>query len=193
MLLSEEAGQIGRMNLLSQLSAASLSSSAPLSAPLASPPSSSAAPSTSESAAPANAARATALPALLGAVRRGPAVVLRLEALLLLAAALVAYHLLGGSRGTFALTFLLPDLSLLAYLAGPRAGALCYNAAHSTLAPGALALAALAAGIPGLGLAAAIWLGHIGLDRALGYGLKYQTSFASTHLGVIGGADRAQE
>lgn len=172
------------MNLLSKLSAASLSSSSPLSSPL----SSSAAPSSSESAAPAAAA-----PALLGAVRRGPAVVLRLEALLLLAAALVAYHHLGGSWGTFALTFLLPDLSLLTYLAGPRAGALGYNAAHSTLAPGALALAALAAGIPDLGLAAAIWLGHIGLDRALGYGLKYQTSFASTHLGVIGGAGRAQE
>lgn len=174
------------MNLLSKLSAASLSSSSPLPSPL----SSSAAPASSESAAPAAAAAA---PALLGAVRRGPAVVLRLEALLLLAAALVAYHHLGGSWCTFALTFLLPDLSLLAYLAGPRAGALGYNAAHSTLAPGALALAALAAGIPDLGLAAAIWLGHIGLDRALGYGLKYQTSFASTHLGVIGGAGRAQE
>ena len=33
---------------------------------------------------------------------------------------------------------------------------------------------------------AMIWLAHIGIDRALGYGLKYQTGFAFTHLGRIG-------
>ena len=34
-----------------------------------------------------------------------------------------------------------------------------------------------------------IWLVHIGLDRALGYGLKYAAGFAFTHLGRIGKAD----
>jgi hypothetical protein len=29
---------------------------------------------------------------------------------------------------------------------------------------------------------ALIWLAHIGLDRALGYGLKYPTAFRHTHL-----------
>jgi hypothetical protein len=33
---------------------------------------------------------------------------------------------------------------------------------------------------------AAIWLGHVGFDRMLGYGLKYATGFRDTHLGVIG-------
>jgi hypothetical protein len=33
---------------------------------------------------------------------------------------------------------------------------------------------------------AMIWLAHIGIDRALGYGLKYRTGFANTHLGRIG-------
>jgi hypothetical protein len=33
---------------------------------------------------------------------------------------------------------------------------------------------------------AMIWLAHIGIDRALGYGLKYQAGFAFTHLGRIG-------
>ncbi|MDQ1710546.1 MAG: hypothetical protein QOG49_1931, partial [Frankiaceae bacterium] len=28
---------------------------------------------------------------------------------------------------------------------------------------------------------------HIGMDRALGYGLKYETDFKDTHLGHIGG------
>jgi hypothetical protein len=27
-----------------------------------------------------------------------------------------------------------------------------------------------------------IWLAHIGLDRAVGYGLKYPTAFKETHL-----------
>jgi len=29
---------------------------------------------------------------------------------------------------------------------------------------------------------ALIWLAHIGIDRALGYGLKYPTFFRDTHL-----------
>ena len=33
---------------------------------------------------------------------------------------------------------------------------------------------------------AMIWLAHIGIDRALGYGLKYSAGFTFTHLGRIG-------
>ena len=33
---------------------------------------------------------------------------------------------------------------------------------------------------------AMIWLAHIGVDRALGYGLKYASGFTFTHLGRIG-------
>jgi hypothetical protein len=33
---------------------------------------------------------------------------------------------------------------------------------------------------------AMIWLAHIGIDRALGYGLKYFAGFGFTHLGRIG-------
>ena len=32
-----------------------------------------------------------------------------------------------------------------------------------------------------------IWAAHIGIDRALGFGLKYPDAFSSTHLGGIGG------
>jgi hypothetical protein len=35
---------------------------------------------------------------------------------------------------------------------------------------------------------AMIWLAHIGMDRALGYGLKYFGGFGFTHLGRIGPA-----
>jgi hypothetical protein len=32
-----------------------------------------------------------------------------------------------------------------------------------------------------------VWLAHIGVDRLLGYGLKYNDNFQHTHLGWIGG------
>jgi hypothetical protein len=38
---------------------------------------------------------------------------------------------------------------------------------------------------------AMIWLAHLGIDRALGYGLKYFAGFGFTHLGRIGAAAKA--
>ncbi len=114
---------------------------------------------------------------------------LRLEGLAVLGGALIAYDQLGAGWGAFALLFLLPDLSMLGYLRDARTGALLYNAAHSYLGPAALiALGAL--GTQPVALAGGlIWLAHIGLDRMLGYGLKYQEGFRATHLGRIGRPD----
>jgi hypothetical protein len=33
---------------------------------------------------------------------------------------------------------------------------------------------------------AIIWLAHIGMDRVVGYGLKYSAGFGFTHLGRVG-------
>jgi hypothetical protein len=44
---------------------------------------------------------------------------------------------------------------------------------------------------PLAGPLALIWLAHIGIDRALGYGLKYASGFGFTHLGRIGPAARS--
>ncbi len=121
-----------------------------------------------------------------GHVTGGVKLLLRLEGLTLFAAMVALYAVRGGSWGLFALLFLAPDLSFAAYLAGARTGALVYNAVHSTMAP-------VAALVFGFGLAspltlsiAMIWLAHIGIDRALGYGLKYAAGFGDTHLGRIG-------
>jgi len=84
----------------------------------------------------------------------------------------------------FAVLFLSPDLSILAYLAGPRLGSVAYNAVHSYVGPAIAAGALLAAGGP-LGVPL-IWAAHIGFDRAFGYGLKYADGFQFTHLGRIG-------
>jgi hypothetical protein len=112
--------------------------------------------------------------------------VLRLEGLCILVAALLFYPKLGFGWGTFALFFLAPDLSFLGYLAGPRIGALSYNAAHSYI--GAVACLVISAfhAIPIISCAGVIWCAHIGFDRALGYGLKYSSGFNFTHLGRIG-------
>jgi hypothetical protein len=124
-----------------------------------------------------------------GAVSGAPLTLLRLEGAAALAGATVAYATLGGRWATFALLFLLPDLSMLGYLAGRRVGAACYNAAHSYLGPAWLAAlgAALSAHVPLC--VACIWAAHVGFDRLLGYGLKYGTSFGDTHLGRRGSRD----
>ena len=58
---------------------------------------------------------------------------------------------------------------------------------HTYLGPVALLGATAVLAMPtGLSIAL-IWAAHIGIDRALGFGLKYPDAFSSTHLGGIGG------
>jgi hypothetical protein len=111
---------------------------------------------------------------------------LLLESVAMAALAIVAYRHFGGSWPRFAALFLVPDLSMLGYLAGPRLGAVAYNVAHAIVGPAVLAVLGVAA--PALLPYACIWLAHVGIDRALGYGLKYPTAFGATHLGRMGGA-----
>jgi hypothetical protein len=107
-----------------------------------------------------------------------------------MAAALFVHARAGGDWGFCALVFFAPDLSMILYLAGPRVGAIAYNCAHVTFVPLALGVAGLMFGQPLLTRLALIHLAHIGFDRALGFGLKYPTAFADTHLGRIGAARR---
>lgn len=122
------------------------------------------------------------------AVTGVPRILLRLEGLAAVAAAVWAYQLSGGSWGWFAVLLLVPDLSMFAFLAGPRAGAIAYNAVHTYVGPGLVAALAWVAHAPWFVSLALIWVAHIGIDRALGYGLKYATAFSDTHLGRIGRA-----
>lgn len=126
-----------------------------------------------------------------GAATGGVKILLRLEGLTLFAGMVLLYAVWGGSWSVFALLFLVPDLSFLAYLANGRAGAGAYNAAHSYLAPGALMTLGFGFASPLTLSIAMIWLAHIGIDRALGYGLKYSAGFGFTHLGRIGRLGKA--
>lgn len=119
----------------------------------------------------------------------GVRTLLRLEGAVVLGVALAAYAQFGAGWGVFALWLLAPDLSLLGYLAGPRTGAALYNAAHSYVGPVLLLALGVLAAMPWAVAGSLIWLAHIGMDHALGYGLKYASGFAVTHLGRIGKAD----
>ena len=112
--------------------------------------------------------------------------ILRLEGLAAAALSAVLYARTGASWWLFAALWLTPDLSMLGYLYRPCLGARIYNAIHSYLAPATLALAALLLRSPALLPFALIWINHIGMDRLLGYGLKYPEGFQWTHLGRLG-------
>jgi hypothetical protein len=123
-----------------------------------------------------------------GAVTGGVKILLRLEGLTLFAGMTLLYAVWGGSWWIYAILFLAPDLSFAAYLADPKTGAVVYNAAHSYMVPVTLMTAGFALAQPLILSVALIWMAHIGIDRALGYGLKYSAGFGFTHLGRIGRA-----
>ena len=86
----------------------------------------------------------------------------------------------------------MPDVAFLGYLVGPRVGAAAYNTTHSYVGPMIVAALAFAGILPTSVLGyVLIWTAHIGVDRALGYGLKYPTAFGHTHLGWLGKAKAA--
>lgn len=111
-----------------------------------------------------------------------PKTVLRIEGLALFGATTAAYFALEAPLWLFLVLALAPDLSMLGYLAGPRIGSQLYNAFHTYTAPVALGAAGLVLGVPPLAWVALVWAAHIGVDRAVGYGLKYPTGFKHTHL-----------
>ena len=121
-----------------------------------------------------------------GAVTGGLRTMLRLEGLALFAGMTLLYAVWGGSWWLYFILFLAPDLSFIAYLSGPRFGAMIYNAMHSYLIPVPLMTLGFGLEAPLLLSIAIIWLSHIGFDRALGYGMKYSAGFGFTHLGRIG-------
>jgi hypothetical protein len=121
-----------------------------------------------------------------GSSPAGVRAILRVEGAAVFAAAIALYAHAGFSWPLFALLILAPDLAMLPYLIGPRAGAAAYNLFHTYALALPLALAGcwLVSSIAlALGL---IWIAHIGMDRMLGYGLKYDSGFSDTHLGRVG-------
>jgi Domain of unknown function (DUF4260) len=133
-----------------------------------------------------NVSPAPAMPASAGSSPAGVRTILRLEGAAAFAAAVALYAHAGLSWPLFGLLILAPDLSMLAYLVGPRAGAAAYNLVHTYALGVPLALAGYFLASPLMLALGLILIAHIGMDRMLGYGLKYSSGFRDTHLGRIG-------
>jgi hypothetical protein len=121
-----------------------------------------------------------------GMVVGTPRRLLRVEGATLFAGSLIAYSTTDQAWWLVPLTLLLPDLTMIGYLASTRLGSYLYNLGHSTPLPAGI----VAIGwwqdkslVVALGL---VWIAHIGLDRLVGYGLKYDDHFQHTHLGRLG-------
>ncbi|RYH02207.1 DUF4260 family protein [Salipiger sp. IMCC34102] len=114
----------------------------------------------------------------------------QLEGGLVFAAALTLALFLDGGFVWWAavLIFFAPDLSFGAYAAGPRIGAFVYNLVHIYAFGAVIFAAGIVFAQPALIAVGALWLGHSGFDRMMGYGLKLPEGFEHTHLGPIGSA-----
>jgi Domain of unknown function (DUF4260) len=121
-----------------------------------------------------------------GTVVAAPHRWLRIEAATLLAGSLIAYSSTHRSWWLVPVILFLPDLFMVGYLGGAHLGAIAYNLAHNTALPTVVVglgwwqhqSLALAFGL--------VWLAHIGMDRLMGFGLKYNDNFQHTHLGHLG-------
>jgi len=113
---------------------------------------------------------------------RLPRMLLHLEGIVVAAAAIAMYFHFGHPWWLFLALILAPDLSMLGYAAGPTVGRAAYDAAHTYAVPVALAGVGVLADAEVATQVGLVWTAHIGIDRAIGYGLKYRTWFKDTHL-----------
>lgn len=111
-----------------------------------------------------------------------PRLLLQAEGAIVFLAATGLYFEQGHGWWLYLLLVLAPDLSLVGYAAGARAGAVAYDAAHTYALPVALGAVGVVGGGGAAVAVALIWAAHIGVDRAVGYGLKYPSAFGDTHL-----------
>jgi len=115
-------------------------------------------------------------------LERLPRTLLHAEGLAVGAAAVTLYFHACYAWWLLVALGLAPDLSAVGYVAGTRAGAASYNALHSYVGPIALGTGGVLSSTRLPIELALIWLTHIGVDRMLGYGLKYPSNFNDTHL-----------
>jgi hypothetical protein len=111
-----------------------------------------------------------------------PSWLLRLEGAVVFIIALVLYSHPESSWLLFVLLFFVPDVSMVGYAFNTKLGASVYNLVHAYALPAILGLAGLFTINALLVSLSLIWFAHIGLDRLLGFGLKYPTEFKDTHL-----------
>lgn len=125
------------------------------------------------------------MPPSIGVVTGLPLKFIRAEAAVLFVFSIGLFSLQGLDWWIYPVLLLVPDVSMVGYVASSAVGAFFYNLGHSVAGPLVLLLLGYVGASPlAIGLSA-IWLGHIGMDRAAGYGLKHRDSFRHTHLSEL--------
>ncbi|MCA1053710.1 DUF4260 domain-containing protein [Rossellomorea aquimaris] len=107
---------------------------------------------------------------------------LRIEGLCVFLLSIYVYGTNDFSWPLFLLLLFTPDVGMIGYVFNHERGAVVYNAFHTYSLPLGLLVLASILEIQWIFLYSLIWTAHIGMDRMLGYGLKYPTHFKDTHL-----------
>jgi hypothetical protein len=113
---------------------------------------------------------------------------LKLEELALLAISIYALYIFNASWYWYLLLALGPDISMIGYAAGNKAGAATYNLFHHKGLAVAVFITGLILKDTTIQMIGITLFGHSSMDRFFGYGLKFNEGFKQTHLGVIGKA-----
>jgi len=108
--------------------------------------------------------------------------VLQLEESFLFLFGLFLYSRLDVAWWWFPAMLLVPDVSMIGYLLGPKIGAALYNFFHHR----ALAIVVYVMGfnfnVVWLSVAGLVLFSHASLDRVFGYGFKHITGFQTSYL-----------
>jgi hypothetical protein len=107
---------------------------------------------------------------------------LRVEGLITMIIALVAAIYCKTHWLLILALFFTFDITLLGYKINPRIGAIMYNIGHTLSLPLPLLMLGIILQVPLLISICLLWIGHIGYDKMLGFGLKYPEKFEDTYL-----------
>ncbi|MGA3602954.1 DUF4260 domain-containing protein [Lysinibacillus agricola] len=110
---------------------------------------------------------------------------LHIEGLAVLVLSIYFYFHLQFSWIVFLVLLLAPDLAALGYLKNVKVGSILYNLFHTYTIPVVIMIFALLLHKNIALMLSLIWIAHIGMDRMLGYGLKYPTKFQDNHLNRV--------
>ncbi|MBY0098209.1 DUF4260 domain-containing protein [Mesobacillus maritimus] len=112
-------------------------------------------------------------------------IMLHIEGLAVFVLSVYLYSENEYSWGMFLLLLLAPDISMIGYLINSKVGAKCYNLFHTYSLSITIVIVGLLLSNQLVLAVGLIWSAHIGMDRAIGYGLKYTTNFKDTHLNRV--------
>lgn len=111
---------------------------------------------------------------------------LKLEELTLFIFGIFLFAQLPFAWWWFLVLILTPDIGMVGYLFGNKAGAFSYNLFHHRGIAVVVYLLGIYLHSDVTQFIGVILFSHIAMDRMFGYGLKYKKGFKFTHLGEIG-------